>query len=313
MNGSICDVERLDTRRITIYLAFSFGIAWAVALAIYLTGGLYNSPPLIKGTPFTLALVLLSTGYMWAPALAHILTRVLTREGWNRTLLVPDFGRSWRYWVAAWVGPGILTVLGAAVFFALFPGYFDKSLSAVKAILQQAESMSGRPLPLNPWAFIVVQTIQAILIAPVINGLFTFGEEFGWRAYLQPKLMPLGARKALFLTGLIWGVWHWPVIAMGHNYGLSYRGAPWLGMLAMVWFTLMVGTFLGWTTLRAGSVWPAVIGHGAINGIAQIGMLFVKGTPNPLLGPMPVGIIGSLPWVVVVFFIVTRRPSPKNG
>lgn len=98
--------------------------------------------------------------------------------------------------------------------------------------------------------------------------------------------MPLGARRAFVLTGAIWGVWHWPVIAMGHNWGLDYPGVPWLGMLAMVWFTFLIGTFLGWATLRSGSVWPAVIGHGAINGIAGIAMLFARGRPNPLLGPV---------------------------
>jgi len=120
---------------------------------------------------------------------------------------------------------------------------------------------------------------------------------------LQPKLMPLGARKAVLLTGVIWGVWHWPVIAMGHNYGLDYPGAPWLGMLAMVWYCILLAIFLGWATLHSGSVWPAVIGHAAINGIAGLGIFLVKGNPNPLLGPTPVGIIGSLAMVVIAALI----------
>src|SRR4030042_5224477 len=106
--------------------------------------------------------------------------------------------------------------------------------------------------------------------------------------------MPPGRRRAVLLLGLIWGMWHWPVISMGHNYGLDYPGAPWLGMGAMVWFTLVIGVFLGWVPLRGGSVWPAVIGHAAINGITGIGAIFVRGNPNPLLGPLPVGVIGSL-------------------
>lgn len=313
MDRAARDVGKLDTRRIAIYLAFSFGIAWTAGLVIYLTGGLYNSPQLVRGTPITLALVLLATGYMWAPALGHLLTRALTREGWNDTFLAPRLRRSWPYWVVAWVGPSILILLGAILFYALFPGHFDPSLSAVQAMLREAEGISGRPVPLSPWAFVVIQTVQAIVIAPVINGLFTFGEEFGWRAYLQPKLMPLGGKKALLLMGLIWGVWHWPVIAMGHNYGLGYRGAPWLGMLAMVWFTLVAGTFLGWAALRAGSVWPAVIGHGAVNGMAQIGMIFAKGTPNLLLGPMPVGVIASLPWALAALWVFLRRSSRETG
>ena len=184
-----------------------------------------NSPRVVPGTPITLAVVLLATGYMWAPALAHILTRVVTREGWKDTFLVPRLRRSWPHWIAAWVGPSVLILLGAALFYALFPGYFDASLSAVRAILREAESISGRPLPLSPWAFVIIHTVQAIVIAPVINGLFTFGEELGWRAYLQPKLMPLGARRAFILMGVIWGVWHWPVIAMGARLRIDTRGA----------------------------------------------------------------------------------------
>jgi membrane protease YdiL (CAAX protease family) len=133
--------------------------------------------------------------------------------------------------------------------------------------------------------------------------LATFGEEFGWRAYLQPKLMPLGKRKAMLWMGLIWGVWHWPVILMGHNYGLDYPGAPYLGPLAMIWFTLILGILLGWLAFKADSVWPAVIGHGAINGIASLGLLFSQNEPNPLLGPAPVGVIGGIGFALVALLL----------
>ncbi len=156
-------------------------------------------------------------------------------------------------------------------------------------------AQSGAPASVSPWLIVFSQAAAAMLIAPLLNGLFTFGKEFGWRAYLQPKLVPLGTRNMLLLMGVIWGVWHWPVIAMGHNYGLEYPGAPWLGLLGMVWFSIVFGTFFGWITLRGGSVWPAVIGHGTINGLAALPALFVQGSPNPLLGPRPAGVIALLP------------------
>ncbi|MCC6147860.1 MAG: CPBP family intramembrane metalloprotease, partial [Anaerolineaceae bacterium] len=149
-----------------------------------------------------------------------------------------------------------------------------------------------------------VSVVQGVLISPLLNGVATFGEEFGWRGYLQPKLMPLGARKAMLWMGVIWGVWHWPVIAMGHNYGLDYSGAPWLGMLMMVVFTFITGTLLGWITLRSGSIWPAVIGHAAINGIASLPALFLQGNPNPLIGPLPVGLIPLIVWAVPAAYLL---------
>ena len=296
--------ERLDTKRIGVFLAFAYGIAWAYGLIIYLTGGLANSPQIIPGTPITLALVLLAIGYMWAPALAHLLTRLVTREGWRDTFLRPRLRQGWPYWLAAWFVPGLMTIVGAALFFAIFPRFFDPSLSALRRTLEQSVQQTGQELPFSPWVLVGIQTIAGILVAPLINSLFAFGEEFGWRAYLLPKLLPLGERKALLATGVIWGIWHWPVIAMGHNYGLNYPGAPWTGMLVMVWFTVVTGTFLGWAALRGGSVWPAVIGHAAINGISGLGILFVQGEPNSLLGPLPTGLIASVGWTALALWLL---------
>jgi hypothetical protein len=90
--------DNVDTKRISIYLAFAFGIAWAISLVVYLTGGLVNSPMLIPGMGITLALVLIAGPVMWSPALAHILTRLITREGWKNTFLRPKLKQGWLYW-----------------------------------------------------------------------------------------------------------------------------------------------------------------------------------------------------------------------
>lgn len=303
--------KALDTKRIWIYLAISFGIAWATGLVIYLTGGLVDSPKLAGN--ISLAFVLLATTYMGAPALANLLTRIITKEGWENAYLRPVFKRSWLYWLLAWVGPGLLTILGAAVFFLFFPQNYDSNLTFLKDMLETSSAATGQALQeINPWIIVIAQTIQAILIAPVINAIPTLGEEFGWRAYLQPKLMSLmDGRNAMLLMGVIWGVWHWPVILMGHNYGLEYPGAPWLGPLAMIWFCFVLGTFIGWLSLKGRSVWPAVIAHAAINGIAGIGALLVQGEVNPILGPMPVGLIGSVGFSIVALVILLSPSGLK--
>lgn len=301
--------DKIDTRRIYIFLAFAFGIAWATALAVYLTGGLQNSPVLFPGTGVTLAVVLLASLVMWAPALAHILTRWITHEDWQQTYLRPQLRRGWPYWLAAWFLPGVLSLIGLLLFFLIFPRNFDPSLSRLRTLLTASAPPGVDVAEINLWSIVALQVVQAMLIAPLINGLATFGEEFGWRAYLQPKLLLLGERRAMLLMGLIWGVWHWPIILMGHNYGLNYPGAPFLGPLAIVWFTLTLGIFLGWATIKSGSVWPAVIGHGAINGIASLGLFFVQGEPNLLLGPMPTGVIGGLGFALVALLILI---SPRG-
>ena len=202
--------NRIETRRILIFLSLAFGIAWLTGLVIYLSGGLVNSPRLGPGVP--LALILLAVPYMWAPALANILTRLLTREGWKDVGLRPNLHKGWPYWLMGWVLPALMTIAGAVVFFMLFRGFFDPGLARVR------QSMIGSPLfvRFSPWAVVGLQTLVAIVVSPIVNSLATLGEEFGWRAYLLPKLMPLGWRQATLIMGVVWGVWHWPVILMGY-------------------------------------------------------------------------------------------------
>ena len=296
--------KTLDVKRIVIFLIFAYSIAWATGLVIYLTGGLAKSPQIFGGLP--LAVVLLATAYMGAPALAHILTRLITREGWKGLYLQPKFKQGWRYWLICWFAPAFLVVVGMVVYFALFPQYFDPSLGAVRRLLEQRTQ--GLALPqINPWTIVLSQAIFAVIAAPILNALPVLGEEFGWRAYLQPKLMALGGRKAMLLMGIIWGVWHWPVILMGYEYGFNYPGATWLGCLFFLSFTIAFGTLIGWASLRAGSVWPAVIGHGAGNGFANIVVFFVQGEPMTLLGPAAVGLIGAIGFILVALLIFFRR------
>ncbi|MGA2505045.1 MAG: CPBP family glutamic-type intramembrane protease [Anaerolineales bacterium] len=247
---------RVDQRRILLFLGLAFGIAWLSGLAIYLTGGLVNSPQIMPG--LSLALVLVAIPYMWAPAISNLLTRLLTGEGWSDVGLRLHFRKGWPFWVIGWVVPGLMTIGGAAVFFLVFRRYFDPGLELVQ------QNMLNSPLfsHFSPWEVVAFEAVLAILISPVANSLATFGEEFGWRAYLLPKLLPLGWRKATLFLGVIWGVWHWPVIFMGYEYGFTYPGHPWLGLAALA-------------------------------------ILVVTGAPNPLLGPLPIGIIASVGFAAV--------------
>lgn len=303
-------INTQDKKRIYIFLAFAFGISWTGALVIYLTGGLENSPVIdIAGLQVSLALLLLPTVIMFGPAIANVLTRWITKEGKQDLYLRPHFDQGrWKFFLAAWVLPGILTIFGMILFFLLFPRYFDANLSILTAQIDLAGMGE-----VNVWLIVGIQTLQAILIAPLLNAIPTFGEEFGWRGYLQPKLMPIGGRKTILLSGVIWGIWHWPVILMGYNYGFDYFGAPFLGPLTFLVFTIAASALFGWVTIKANNVWPAVIGHGALNGIAALSLLLMQGQPDTLLGPTPVGIIGGSGFIILgVILLLSPQAFEPN-
>ncbi len=305
-------IQADNRKRIILFLAFAFGISWTTGLVIYLRGGLQNSRMLIPEAGITEAFVLLATAYMFAPAVAHLLTRLVTREGWKDTWLKFEFRREWPFWAIAWFGSPLLIAVGGMLYFILFPQHFDPSLQALQEILAEYESSAGE-MPFGPGVFAAIQIFQAILLSPILNLIPVFGEEFGWRAYLQPKLLPIGERRTYLLMGLIWGVWHAPVIAMGYNYGYGYPGSPWSGVLMFIWVAFVLGTFFGWMTLRAGSVWPAVIGHAVVNGTAASVTVFATGEPNPLIGPLMVGIVGSLGFTLMTVWIFLRGTSQSRS
>ena len=294
-----------NKKRLKLFLILAFSISWICAVVIIFTGGLENSPEIIADSGVTLAVLLLSSVYMWGPAIANILTRLITKEGWGDHRLNPQLKKTWHYWVTAWIAPGLLSILGAVFFFALFPKYYDSNLSLLKIQLEAAGMQEELA---NPFPFVIQQIVAAIILSPIFNFSATFGEELGWRGYLLPKLEALGKRKALLLTNVIWGVWHWPIIWLGHNYGLNYWGYPWLGLLATVWFTLSIGVFFGWMAQKAKNIWPAVIAHSAINGMASIGLLFVLDSSYPaILGPSSAGVIGVLPFTLVSAIILLTK------
>jgi membrane protease YdiL (CAAX protease family) len=198
-------------------------------------------------------------------------------------------------------------ILGGAIYYLLFPDRFDLSMP-----FGRERGLIPPHLATEPWTVVVSWTIlDAYRFLPITLFLM-LGEEFGWRAYLLPKLMPLGPHKAVLLVGAIWAVFHWPVIFMGYNYGFGYWGAPVAGPLLSMLALGFPSAFYAWVTLRTGSVWPAAIGHGVNNGVGPLMVLFLRGDLNRLIGPGTWGIVGCLGYALLALpiFLSSRALAP---
>jgi membrane protease YdiL (CAAX protease family) len=296
----------IDRKRSWIFVAIAYGISIVVGLVIFFGGGLFSADnsEFVTNPSATYLLMAL----MFAPTVANICTRLITREGWSNTLLRLNLRRGWRFYPVAWLLPVIATIVGGAVYYLLFPSNFDLSMTWARETGMFSPLMEGRG-PVG--AFLVLTALALVSILP-IGVLLTFGEEFGWRAYLLPKLMPLGSRRAVLLLGVLHGAWHWPIIFMGYEYGFGYWGAPVIGPLLFLLFSVYLSAFLAWVTLRSGSVWPAVVGHASINASGAMMLYFIQGDFSRLVGPLPVGIVGSLGYGVLALLLLLspRALSP---
>jgi membrane protease YdiL (CAAX protease family) len=133
-----------------------------------------------------------------------------------------------------------------------------------------------------------------------------FGEEWGWRGYMMPKLLKLMPKwAAVLLGGVIWGLWHAPIIAMGHNYGMDYAGFPIAGILVMMLTCTAFGSWLAVLRLRTGSVWPCALAHGAFNAVAGLGSVFCIGGVD-VFGPSPLALVAGIPLVVLGVVCIVR-------
>ncbi|HEY5558020.1 type II CAAX endopeptidase family protein [Acetobacterium sp.] len=285
-------------KRLFIFLGLTFVLTWIVEFTLMANGGLSG--------PY--AYIVLA-GIMFIPALSVVITRLITKEGFKNFGLKPRFKGHIRYYVTAWFAPSLLIVCGALFYFLISPSHFDLTMSNMFQ-LYRAQGADATQSTLM--ASFLAQVVVGLLFGPLLNIITTLGEEIGWRGYLLPKLMEMvSGRKAVAISGAIWGLWHAPVIAMGYNYGFDYAFFPWGGILAMIVFGFFAGSFLSYLAIRTKSVLPAAIAHGSLNGFAAISVWVTIGQTSPFIGPLPVGIIGGFGLIVLgtVCFYLIGQPT----
>lgn len=284
-------------KRLMLYIVFTFSIAWILFLMIPVLGIPYGQ----SGS------IIFAAAAMFAPTIGNILTRLVTKEGFSNMYLRPRFKGNWKYYVLCFFGPSVMLFLSGAVYFLLFPGTFDPALTT----LQQMAGKSG--LPMSAGQLLLVTIAQVVIMGPIINIIPTLGEELGWRGYLLPKLQQkYSDRTALLITGVIWGVWHAPIIAQGHNYGTAYWGFPYLGILAMILFCVSLGIIEGYVTIKLKSAIPAAMIHSAVNAGAGLAFFLAKPGFNQLLGPALVGVLGGIPMILLAVVLYLKSSPVKS-
>lgn len=287
-------MQQRDIRSVVIFVALAFGLAWLVALPLWLGEGL-SSPN------FTLV----SVGMMFTPTIATVIVVYLIDKPADkaRTLglwPVKPVPRFIGNMILALIIPIFLVLIALPVgsLLGVYPADFQ-NFSAFREILEQQLANSPVPVPeLPPIGMLVLVQLIALPVGAVLNIVPALGEELGWRGWLLPKLLPLGTIPALLISGVIWGLWHAPLILLGYN----YPTAPgWLGVLMMTGMCIVVGAVFSWLRIRSGSVWPAALAHGALNAAAGSFLLFAQAGEQ--VDTTQATILGWSGWIVPLAFV----------
>jgi membrane protease YdiL (CAAX protease family) len=285
----------ITRKSLTWYLILSFGLAWILFLLPILLG---SPDSTLKGT----LVMICWTSAMWAPGLAAlVVTRYVDRQPLS-SLYLKRLGEK-RVYLWAWLLPIAFAISTGLLTWIFGLGKLDLEFTQIKQALSQAPGGSAIP----PMLVVLAQALIALTIGPLFNTLFAVGEELGWRGYLFPKLLPLGQRRAIILSGVIWGLWHAPVILQGHN----YPEHPYLGVFLMVGFCLLLGAILCWFYLRTRSPWAPALAHGAINAVAGLPLMFMTGVDTAWGGTVA-SLTGWIPMILFIGWLVWSKRLPAT-
>lgn len=299
--------KKVETKRIVFFLALCFGVAWI--LEIFAIIPMQQS----GDADFTKQAMDMISQVMLTPALAALVVRLWTREGLVKSGFQFNFLEKKYLFLLGWFGTTALTFLGAILYFLVFRDNFDPNMTEFVASYSKSAANAGTQIDaVSIVASYKTDLLIKVFTAAVLDLINSFGEEWGFRAYLLPKLYrKFGAVPAMLLSGFASGLWYAPLVAAGYYYGTGNAGFPVVNIIAMCLFSTVTGVIYAFLCLRTGSIFPAVFAHSAVNVMMSQASLFTYDGGNYFVGPAPTGILSGLPFIIAaVLCLVSMQRNP---
>lgn len=172
-------------------------------------------------------------------------------------------------------------------------------LSGLSAAVSWAMGEDISAYRLNPMLWMWVMVILPLNF--VLSFTAFFGEEYGWRYYLQPILQQkFGLRRGVIVLGLLWGIWHLPINLFYYSPETSLQSI--LGQLAVC---VSFGVFFGWVYMRTKNIWAVTLIHFLNNNLGmalfQVSAEGVEWTWGSLL------VSAALYFAVFLPFLLTKE------
>ena len=275
-------------KKLKVFLSVCFGISFIAGGAFHFLGGDLSSA---SGMFF-------ASAYMLIPLISVIITQLIFGEK-----PFSDVGVSFKinkWWFVAWL---LMPVVNILAMFAstLLPGVsLDPNSELVRLAIAD---MSTKGLEIDGWGLLAITIVGSLFAGFTINAFFAFGEEIAWRGFLPRIMDAWGFWKKSLVIGIVWGVWHAPLILMGHN----YPDHPIAGVFMMVLLCVVMTPIFLYLREKSGSTMAAAIAHGTLNGSAGISVMYLAGSNDFLCGTA--GLVGIMILVILDFMIYLLRKN----
>lgn len=304
--------KKVETKRILYFLALCFGVAWISEIFAIIPMHQSGDVEVVKEA------VDMITQMMLTPALAALVVRIGTREGLVKSGFQFNFFEQKFLFLFGWFGMTALIFLGAVFYFLIFRENFDPNMTNFVASYSKSAANAGTQIDaVNIVASYKTDLLIKVFTAAVLDLINSFGEEWGFRAYLLPKLYrKFGPVPSMLLSGFASGLWYAPLVAIGYYYGTGNAGFPVVNIIAMCIFGTVTGVIYSYLSLRTGSIFPAVFAHSAVNVMMSQAALFTFDGGNFFVGPAPTGILSGLPLIaaaVICLVHMHKYPVRASG
>jgi membrane protease YdiL (CAAX protease family) len=286
-------------KKATQYIIFTCAVSWVVAGSAILLG--LRSAQGLGYTVFAAA-------YMLLPAACTIILQIIHKEKPFCNLNI-SFRLNWWFLIAGIV-PFIYSFMTLGINL-LFPNVsfsvtYEGLLSRIPS--EQVELVRQQLSRFPPIAFFLIQVGNALIAGCTLNAFFGFGEEIGWRGYLLKALQNKKLLPVSLIIGTVWGLWHFPLILLGHNYPQH----PVAGVGMMTIFCILLTPIMIYIVIKSKSVITAAIFHGVNNAIGGITILYLVGGNDITNGITGIAGFIALLLVNLAFYLYDKYVTKEN-
>ncbi|QBD74705.1 CPBP family intramembrane metalloprotease [Ktedonosporobacter rubrisoli] len=255
---------------------------------------------------------------MWMPGLAALLTRLILHEGmadisfrfWPQEQYLPEslalvspsllatrpMGQLKRI---VHLAPGQWKGLKAIIIALLFPTIIGLLAYGIAWITGLAQfSFPTRATSLSTSLHFALHLLVLSTIMTIPSALTAAGEELGWRGYMLTRLIDARIPCPVLLSGVIWGLWHLPLILTGLYFTSSHRVfTASIFMLVLIAFGFIIARL----RLESESIWPAITVHASWNVIIPRGFDYATRGVHATLWTGEAGVLVALIMLLAAF------------